>query len=270
MAHQEIKVTYSTEKSEWIITPDTFTECNVHISVKSTFLKIIHVKNEYVTKLDVSECIHLEKLICSGANLRELITNQQLLSLYCANNKLTALSLNRNLIELYCGNNKITQLNLNRNLRVLHCEENELTDITLNKRLEILVCDHNLLTAIEINPKLEFLSCANNLITKLKLNRCISTVHCKDNRLTSLIVNEKMYDQIMMHKYPPFLTLPTDIPIFKCPKTIPNDFICAICLDENAEDIIVTDCNHIFHVNCILLIRNVSCPFCRRPIRQLI
>jgi len=257
------------EGSEFKITDDTFTDNNMDVTIRSSSLKFISVKNERIRKLDISGCAKLEKLVCSGNKIRELTINDQLLSLYCDNNKLTALVLNENLIEVYCGYNMITGLELNRSLRVLHCENNQLTEITLNKRLEIFICDYNILSAVEVNEKLQFLSCAHNRISKLKLNRHISTVYCTNNNLTSLIVNEIIYNQLEMYKFPPFISIPKDIPIFKFPDRIPNDFKCPICLDVHAEDVIVTDCNHAFHVNCVILIRSVNCPYCRRPIQQL-
>lgn len=44
---------------------------------------------------------------------------------------------------------------------------------------------------------------------------------------------------------------------------------CSICYENvNLETQLITDCNHIFHRECILrwTLRNNTCPLCRRPI----
>jgi len=262
-------ISYFTLESELQITSDMFTQKNIHINIHSTTLKMICVKNDQIIKLDVSKCTKLEKLVCSGNNIKDLSINDQLLTLLCSDNRLTKLLLNRSLIELYCCNNKIKRLKLNADLKVLHCSRNLLTDIVLNKKLEILLCNYNYLTTIETNKELKFLSCKNNLITKLKLNQHISTLYCKHNQLTSLIVNKHIYNQLKKYKRQPFVTLPNNIPIFLGPKAVSNDYQCSICLEEHAEDLIITDCKHVFHIQCIILIKGYSCPYCRHPIWQL-
>jgi hypothetical protein len=45
----------------------------------------------------------------------------------------------------------------------------------------------------------------------------------------------------------------------------PKDFVCPICMEEKNEPIIMVECEHMYHINCIenwVKIRN-NCPCCR-------
>ena len=44
-----------------------------------------------------------------------------------------------------------------------------------------------------------------------------------------------------------------------------NEYSCIICMDENENEFVKLNCNHIFHTSCLSewLINNNSCPTCR-------
>ena len=42
--------------------------------------------------------------------------------------------------------------------------------------------------------------------------------------------------------------------------------ICGICYDTDAQDLVSTKCNHVFHRECIRLWEQRSCPICRREL----
>jgi hypothetical protein len=50
----------------------------------------------------------------------------------------------------------------------------------------------------------------------------------------------------------------------------PEDWMCVICLDEDANDVILIDCGHTFHSRCVRkwFRRSEGCPLCRRKCRH--
>jgi len=41
---------------------------------------------------------------------------------------------------------------------------------------------------------------------------------------------------------------------------------CSICLEDLSSNIIVLDCKHQYHIECIKQVKNNNCPLCRAPI----
>jgi hypothetical protein len=88
-----------------------------------------------ITKLDISRCTELERLVLRmlGATSLDVSKNTSLKYLDCHDNKLTSLDISNNieLEELKCSSNNIKTLNISNNiaLRVLDCELNGMTRI---------------------------------------------------------------------------------------------------------------------------------------------
>lgn len=127
-----------------------------------------------------------------------------------------------------------------------------------------------------------------NVINNLTLNKNLRKLYCNNNRLTSLILNDDLQDimctdnnlkQLTLNKYikPYQLKLRVDSNIVLIPfigkfKTIkPHPIVqtCTICLEDNDEKTIITDCKHLFHLKCITQITLNKCPNCRTTIKQL-
>jgi hypothetical protein len=48
-----------------------------------------------------------------------------------------------------------------------------------------------------------------------------------------------------------------------------NDYDCAICLSSvNNLNMCITECNHKFHISCLLKVKNNECPLCRAKLYE--
>lgn len=95
--------------------------------------------NTHLFRLDVSDCINLQKLLCSSCGLTELILGEKPV-----------------LQELWCNNNKITELDLTQThyLQELQCEDNELQKVAIPfncSTLNFVALSRNQLSACELD-----------------------------------------------------------------------------------------------------------------------
>lgn len=118
----------------------------------STALVDVSCSNNRLESLDdVSNCLSLQNLNCSGNQLTSLVVsnNTALTYLNCSGNQLTTLNVSNNtaLTSLSCGRNLLTELALSKNtaLTYLDCPFNQLTvlDLSKNTALRKLICMGN-------------------------------------------------------------------------------------------------------------------------------
>ena len=99
---------------------------------KCAGLKVLDMEDNAVTSLNLSGCPDLEVLICAGNKLTALnvTKNTALRELDCAYNQIAVLDLRANtgLKELYCSKNRLTSLDLTKNKKLTnwYCAANEL------------------------------------------------------------------------------------------------------------------------------------------------
>lgn len=298
----EFTITYDTfdgEDARFIVLSQTLyvlTVMNVnikHLDVsRCTNLRKLRCQGNNITKLTLNDNLNL--LYCSNNKLTKLALNKELLGVDCSENYLETIKLNRNLRELYCEKNKLTRLNLNKGLRFLLCSYNNLTHLVPNKNLLVLFCEYNKLTKLRANEELLTLGCNNNQLTELILNENLRALNCNGNQLISLTLNDRLNklrctqnklttltlnktlskrtddDMIRYEVDRHVIIVPEDtFPDFRAYIPTSADDVCAICYDADAEGLIKTDCNHIFHLQCIFRIHNAHCPYCRTEIAQL-
>ena len=118
----------------------------------STALEDVSCSNNRLESLDdVSNCLSLQILNCSGNQLTSLVVsnNTALIFLDCSGNQLTTLNVSNNtaLTFLGCGGNQLTSLDVSKNtaLTYVGCPYNQLTtlDVSKNKSLRRLACMGN-------------------------------------------------------------------------------------------------------------------------------
>ncbi len=129
-------------------------------------------------RLDLSRATELTTLDCSGNNITELITTEDVKLTYidCSNNMLSRIDMcsNKELTQLYCGNNELISLDVSENeeLTNLECSFNELTNIDTSKNIKLytLNCSFNKLTELDIskNLLLRGIECYGCNLTKFK------------------------------------------------------------------------------------------------------
>ena len=181
-----------------------------------TSLQTLLVTNNLLTSLDVSQCVALTWLYCSGNQLTEIVlpNNQILQELNCSSNQLTGtLDVSRyvELTLLNCSGNQLTGITLPQSskLKTLTCNNNNLTelDVSANTNLEKLYCSSCALASLDVsqNTALTYLDCRYNRLTALDLSHNTAlpaTVSCNqiryqlhdgnDNSLEGVLYNGKL------------------------------------------------------------------------------
>jgi len=207
--------------------PKTIRELSLHqknlfgnislAELKTLYLLDCH-KNYNITKLDLTNCIQLQYLVCECNTLNELdLTNCfQMILLDCYTNSLTELNLSNftQLKRLKCNDNELTKLNLTNctQLEQLDCEYNNLTELDVSscKQVRNLECSNNQLTQLDVTNCTQLynlfcndnkitelymtngdgLVCRRNGMTKLDVTNCtkLKTIRCEENNLTELVL----------------------------------------------------------------------------------
>lgn len=149
------------------------------ITSANSALRELDCSEIWLYKLDLSEAVNLEKLICM---------NNLLYTLDVSHN--TALTV----LDCSAVQAKSFDFSHNTELRELRCGGNELTtlDVSHNTKLTLLECSYCTLTSIDVSmlPDLENLYCYDNKLTYIDLsqNHAIKEISCQRNKLTGLFV----------------------------------------------------------------------------------
>ena len=160
----------------FIITNKILTSLDVS---RCTELQSMKLYGTYLTSLDVSKNISLERLECGGGNQLaslDVSKNKALEYLSCYSNKLTSLDVSKNhaLTNLTCDRNQLKSLDVSNNtaLTLLGCSDNQLTslDLSKNNALEGLHCGDNQLTTDALNAMFETLHIANRIGINIRRN----------------------------------------------------------------------------------------------------
>jgi len=163
-----------------------------------TELRELNIRNNQVSKLDLSKNTKLEVLYASDNQLFELdlSKNAMLMTLECDNNSLTELDVSNNtaLIRLVSWGNRLTGIDLSKNtaLTGLHFSERLLTelDVSNNTALEVMSVMFTRLTGLDLtkNTALKTLIIHSNRLKELDLtnNAALKELVVYDNRLTEL------------------------------------------------------------------------------------
>ena len=171
------------------------TSLDVSDCIALTTLDCNHNK---LTSLNVSGCTALTTLKCNGNQLTSFNLSgcTALKKLNCYGNQLTNFNVSSypTLSELDCGGNQLTNLNVSghRALTKLFCHENKLTTLDVSDCASLieLYCVTNQLTSLEVSncPALTELDCWGNQLTSLDASSCtaLTVLGCGDNQLTSL------------------------------------------------------------------------------------
>lgn len=173
-----------------------------------------------LTSLNLSNLIHLKKIIGPGAELSSInvLGCTSLESISLQNNNLTAIDLtglttldefavhgndisaldfstNVNLLRVYLGENELSTLDFSMcpNLYYIECGSNNLTSLNVTGNpLGTLYCEFNQLTSIDLSnkPNMTHLFCQNNQITSLDMTGKpnLMMVYVHNNNLTTLEV----------------------------------------------------------------------------------
>ena len=156
---------------------------------------------QWLTSLDVSDCIALTTLDCNHNKLTSLNVSgcTSLTELICYNNQLTSLDVSgcTALKKLNCYGNQLTNFNVSSypSLSELDCGGNQLTNLNVSGHgaLTKLFCYKNKLTTLDVSDcaSLTELYCVTNQLTSLNLSGCTSLtkLDCWQNKLTSLDVS---------------------------------------------------------------------------------
>jgi len=206
---------------------------------KWTDLTKLYCSYNYLTALDIKDCIALKTLRCESNQIITLDVSNNLVleELICNSNQLTALDVCNNsaLITIDCRYNPITTLEISNkmfltqinyrscpfitNLIISNCTALTLLEITNNKSLTTLnisdctalfdlQCDYNQLTTLNISncTALKNLNCTSNQLSHLDISDCrnLSHVVCSRNRLTfSTLANVEFSSQGYHYYYYP-------------------------------------------------------------------
>lgn len=278
--------TFILDDSILSLTTRSIAKRDVNLIFKSSTLRILNIKGTNARGLDVSQCPCLKHLTCPRNKLSTILLNDgistvncafnnlteiklpnSLLAIMCANNKITEIKPNESLLQLLCSNNNLTKLELNTKLGLLKCAHNKIETIKVNPDLIIMSCEYNLLNTLILNDKMFELNCSHNKLSELKINKGLQRLICTNNNITSLALNSllrvrQLYDLVDTN----VKLIPYRIPHFSRHPNSEED-CCAICFESN--NLVLTKCNHAFHLDCILLLRNTKCPCCRAVVQQL-
>ena len=177
-------------------------------------LKQLHVVNNEITDLDVSQNTKLQLMDCKFNKLTRLDVSQNkaLIGFYCNNNELESLTIgNLPLLKgFWCHENKnLTSLDVTQapNLQHLYCNSTGITalDLSKNPLLETLDCNTTKITELDVskNTKLEWLMCGNNQLTELDLskNTELFRLLCYANQLTQLDLSNNPNLQVLIFAY---------------------------------------------------------------------
>ncbi|MCL2312456.1 MAG: T9SS type A sorting domain-containing protein, partial [Firmicutes bacterium] len=178
------------------------------LKFSSPYLVYLNCRYNFINEIDVSKCIRLKYLNCSGNRLDELILNNpELIFLDCSYNRLTELDVSKsiNLTFLNCGgsnsyfysNNNITELDVSNNteLITLNIKANSIEELDLSNNPELTVLNicGNRISELNLsnNTKLKHLSCSSNLLTELNLsnNPELEYIFCPGNNISELILS---------------------------------------------------------------------------------
>jgi hypothetical protein len=158
----------------------------------------LHVSDNHLTGINVSDCEILLSLICCDNQLTslDLSDNRRLYELYCYRNQLANIILSgcTRLTHINCFSNRLTRLDLPdcSDLVELDLNQNRLTSIDLSgfKKIEFLRFGDSLLTEIDISmlPALTELDCWGNPMGTLDVsnNTALKRIECSVCALTSL------------------------------------------------------------------------------------
>ena len=167
---------------------------------RQILLDMFSVDGQTISKEIVQQVNSLDVSQKEIASLKGIELFTELVELNCQENYLTELDLSKNLKleKVYCDNNYLQQLIIsnNYNLSILWCFSNYLTsiDVSNNKSLKSLYCFDNLLKNINLNQELKELLCHTNQIENLDISKNINleTLWCFDNQLEELsLLNNK-------------------------------------------------------------------------------
>lgn len=190
-------------------------------SARTTNLETLVIRDNFITKIDLSHLVNLKKVSISCKNLSSLnlpaslkltelaywgktkfpgnladFPNLTRLSIRGVETPLD-LSKNSKLKDLDCSYNGLTRLDVSvlPDLEKLVCDGNELVslDLSRNPRLKELECSNNKLPELDVSglSDLEKLKCKWNAITSLDLSQTTKLVEldCSNNKLTSLDIS---------------------------------------------------------------------------------
>jgi hypothetical protein len=93
-------------------------------------LLYLNINNNYLKKLKLSGCSHLETLSCNDNRLEEFDSiPSSIKEIYCDNNEFSCLNLNGlpKLDTLHCSNNKIQNINCDNEIRDFQADNNPMT-----------------------------------------------------------------------------------------------------------------------------------------------
>ncbi len=166
-----------------------------------TNLVYMHVDNNLLTEVDLSQNTELRILDISGNSLKQLDLSQntKIYLLYCFDNELTSLDLSNNALnQVKCYRNNLTSIDLRNNfdLFVLECYENELLSLELSQNTKIsrLICDHNKFETLDLARlhRLTTLSCSNNELSALDVtkNEDLRFLDCEQNNLEQIDLSQ--------------------------------------------------------------------------------
>lgn len=174
-------------------------------------LEQLHVVNNEITDLDVSQNAKLWLLDCKFNKLTRLDVSQNkaLKGFYCNNNELESLTIGKLplLKGFWCHENKnLTSLDVTQvpNLQHLYCNSTGITalDLSKNPLLETIDCNTTKITELDVskNTKLEWLLCGNNQLTELDLskNTELYRLFCYTNQLTQLDLSNNPKLQVLI------------------------------------------------------------------------
>lgn len=159
--------------------------------------------NGKLTSLDVSNCINLSMLDCSGNYLTSLDVSG------CQ--KLKHLNCGRKYFGGFSRENILTSLNISNNtvLTYLEVTANNLSslDISNNSALETMLCNENQLSSLDVsnNTALTSMEVSYNNLTSLDISNdtTLESLFCSSNPLTSLnISSNKQLKKLSIHSMP--------------------------------------------------------------------
>ena len=189
--------------------PDSYEEMTTFLDFdgEKMFTRAIWSDRDLVGELDLSDCVHLQWLICDFNRITALnvtgcpeltalrcqfneiaeldvTASPELEELSCGDNELTELDISANLClhTLSCGNNHIAELDFTENYAPFSivCGGNELTELDLSSciNLQQFYCDDNPLSSLVLpnTDQLISFSCRNTLLTELDLS-CVPGLH---------------------------------------------------------------------------------------------
>jgi hypothetical protein len=168
---------------------------------EETEKRVIHISIGHLAlegKLDISDFIALDALICVGNQLTEInvFNNSVLRHFDCSYNQLTALDVSSNIaLELLTfGYNKLTEIDVSKNASLKHLcvSGNHFTEIDVSNNIELqsLNVVDNMFSELDVskNLALKEIYVRNNQLIELNLltNIALESLDISDNQLTDI------------------------------------------------------------------------------------